>query len=72
MKPITLRQRQVLAFIIDYQRSRRYPPNVQEVAEHIHRSRACAHGHIEALETKGFISRDAHQHRSIRVLKGAA
>ena len=59
MKPLTHRQRELLAFIEDYIDQNGYPPSIREMASHMGiRSTNGVNDHLKALERKGFILRN--------------
>ncbi|OPX35902.1 repressor LexA [candidate division KSB1 bacterium 4484_188] len=69
MKTLTLRQEMVLQYIAEYIRQHTYPPTYQEIADAFHI--ASKHGvvrHLEALERKGYITRNNTLARSIRIV----
>ncbi len=58
MKPLTERQRLVLAFIEDFCRRQGYPPTVREVAAHFGVQPRAAADHLAALKRKGYLHRE--------------
>ncbi len=59
MMPLTGRQAEVLTLIRDEVRKRGYPPTYREIGVRIGTSSTNnVHGHLTALERKGFITRD--------------
>jgi repressor LexA len=57
---LTTRQRQVLEFIVAYQEHTGYPPAQREIAAHLQISGTLPVGkHLDALERKGYLKRDA-------------
>ena len=65
--PLTARQQQVLAFIRDNMAL--YGPTCREIAAHIGASSPhAATVHLDALEKKGWITRDPGKPRNIKVL----
>lgn len=65
---LTRRQREVLDFIEDFIRTKRYSPSLEEIAKHFGLSSvATVHKHVVNLEKKGFIRRDWNRSRSIDV-----
>lgn len=63
---LTRRQREMLDFIADFIRTRRYSPSLEEIAEHFGLSSvATVHKHVSNLERKGFIRRSWNRSRSI-------
>ncbi len=68
MNDLTDRQRKVLTFIEKHQSRYGYPPTMREIADHI--GAKWSHGierHLQALERKGFIKREAVKSRGIRL-----
>lgn len=70
--PLTVRQRQALEFIRKCLRLRGYGPTVRELAEGmgVHSPNGVM-GHLNALERKGFIKRQANLSRSIILTEAA-
>ncbi len=68
MKEITERQKQILNFISDYQRTNSYPPTVREIGENFGISIRAVQDHITALQKKGYITQTQKKSRSIKVL----
>lgn len=65
---LTRRQREVLDFITDFIRTKRYSPSLEEIAAHFGLSSvATVHKHVTNLEKKGFIRRSWNRSRSIDV-----
>jgi len=65
---LTDRQKNVLDFIIEYQKEHETSPTIQEISEHIGvKSSATTHQHLEALEDRGFIKRQKGLTRAIEV-----
>jgi DNA modification methylase len=65
---LTLKQKEVLDYIISYQSEKQLSPTIQEITDHIGvNSPATAHQHLELLEEKGFIKRHKKLSRSIEV-----
>jgi repressor LexA len=63
---LTRRQREMLDFIAEFIRARRYSPSLEEIAEHFGLSSvATVHKHVSNLERKGFIKRSWNRSRSI-------
>jgi len=71
-RTLTARQREILNFIKASIERRGYAPTVREIAAQFSiRSPNGVRGHLRALEAKGFIVRDAHRSRAIRVAEFA-
>jgi|UniRef100_A0A7C3SID7 repressor LexA len=58
MKPLTERQRQVLAFVEEFCRVKGYPPTVREVAARFAIQPRAAADHLAALKRKGYLHRE--------------
>ncbi len=58
MKPLTEKQRVVLAFVEDFCRRQGYPPTVREVAAHFGVQPRAAADHLAALKKKGYLHRE--------------
>lgn len=72
MKPITHRQRVTLQAIIKLTDNHGYPPTVREISEEIgSASSSTTHGLLDKLEEKGYIKRQGHTPRAIKVLRRA-
>ncbi|MCD6462253.1 MAG: transcriptional repressor LexA [Thermotogae bacterium] len=69
---LTSRQRQILEYIVEYEREHGYPPTIREICEAfgISSPRGVSK-HLEALEKKGYIERSKGRSRGIRILKSA-
>lgn len=62
------RQRKVLDFILSTVEERGYPPSVREIADAVGlASPSTVHAHLEALQRKGYIRKDASKPRAIEV-----
>ena len=64
---LTPRQHQIVTFIRDYIAEHGYAPTMQEIADHLGVSRPTVFEHIEALEAKGALRREALRARSIEL-----
>ena len=70
MKKISKRQEAILEFIKSEVNSKGYPPSVREIGEAVGlASSSTVHGHLERLESKGYIRRDPTKPRAIEVLQ---
>ena len=68
---LTKRQKEVLDFLSDFVREKRYSPSYEEIAENLGLSSlASVHKHIETLEAKGYIKRSFNQSRSLELSAG--
>ncbi len=65
MKPLTERQRQVLAFVEEFCRVKGYPPTVREVAAHFAIQPRAAADHLAALKRKGYLHREPGRSRGL-------
>lgn len=69
MKRLTRRQQEVLTFIEEWIRRKRYPPSVREIAIHFGlKSASGVHKHIKALVRKNYVAKDDFLSRSLRIL----
>lgn len=69
MSALTRRQREVLDFVTDFIRTKRYSPSLDEIARHFGlQSVASVHRRVKNLERKGYITRDFNRSRSIDVV----
>ena len=63
-----VRQRRILEFILSTVEQRGYPPSVREIAEAVGlASPSTVHAHLEALQRKGYLRKDATKPRAIAV-----
>jgi repressor LexA len=68
MKGLTDKQKRVLDVIRGAMRQRGQPPTVREIGQEIGVLSSCTvQRHLDALEKKGFISRDRYKYRSIEL-----
>ncbi|MDR1689807.1 MAG: transcriptional repressor LexA [Clostridiales bacterium] len=68
-KDLTEKQKRIYNFIKDTIRSKGYPPSVREICVATNlKSTSTVHVHLENLERKGYIRREAYKNRSIEVL----
>ena len=69
VKPLTTRQREVLQFIRAQINERRLPPTIRDICRHFgFSSPYAASRHLVRLEALGFIERDPHIARGIRLM----
>ena len=62
------RQKKILDFILSTVEERGYPPSVREIADAVGlASPSTVHAHLEALQTKGYINKDATKPRAIQI-----
>ncbi|AXI09162.1 repressor LexA [Oceanobacillus zhaokaii] len=72
MTKLSNRQQMILDFIKNEVSSKGYPPSVREIAVAVGlASSSTVHGHLERLESKGFIRRDPTKPRAIEILNQA-
>ncbi|MBN2491185.1 MAG: transcriptional repressor LexA [Planctomycetes bacterium] len=64
-KSLTKRQKEVLAFIGDYLRTRGISPTLKEIAEHLGVSKITVHEHVKALVAKNYLAKEPHISRSL-------
>jgi repressor LexA len=68
MKGLTIKQQRVLDVIRGAMRHRGQPPTVREIGKEIGVQSSCTvQRHLDALERKGFISRNRYKYRSIEL-----
>ncbi|MDO5783923.1 MAG: transcriptional repressor LexA [Eubacteriales bacterium] len=66
MRPISDKQKQILAFIREYTVSQGYPPSVREIGAAVGlRSPSTVHSHIKRLKELGYLEKDEHKTRAI-------
>lgn len=72
MRPITERQAEVLRTITELAEQKGYAPTIREIGDALGiRSSQPVHQHLRALQRKGYITREPHRARTIRVLRTA-
>lgn len=69
MKPLTERQRSVLLFLESCLSDRGYMPTIREIAQHFSVTSNAAVTRLEALERKGYLTREPGVARGIRLLR---
>lgn len=71
MKKLPKRQQMIIDFIQSEVASKGYPPSVREIAKAVGlASASTVHGHLDRLETKGYIRRDRTKPRAIEIIDG--
>ena len=66
---ISAKQQEILEYIKEEILHKGYPPAVREICEAVHlRSTSSVHAHLETLENKGYIRRDATKPRAIEIV----
>ena len=67
---LSMRQVNILEFIISEVELRGYPPSVREIGVAVGlQSSSTVHNHLNQIERKGYIQRDATKPRAIMILK---
>lgn len=67
------KQLEILDFIRKELNRKGYPPSLREIGRAVNlKSTSTVHGHLERLEKKGFIRRDATKPRAIEILDGSS
>ncbi len=67
---LTKRQKQILDYIKQFIRHKGYAPTFEELRRHFKLvSKSTVHGHIKALELKGYIKRLNHKSRAIEIIR---
>jgi repressor LexA len=67
---LTKRQREMLDFIEGFVRFRGYSPSFEEIAENFgYRSLATVHEHLSNLQSKGYITKNYNESRSIELVE---
>lgn len=70
MEVLPPRQKQVLEFIKEYLSQNEYPPSLRDIASHLGISgNVAVLSHLEALERKGYIRRDAGSSRGLVLIR---
>jgi repressor LexA len=65
---LTKRQKEILDFLSEFIDRNGYSPSMEEIAEHFHfASLNAVYKHLEALESRGHLHRDANRARSIQL-----
>jgi repressor LexA len=65
---LTKRQKEILDFVSEFIDHNGYSPSMEEIAEHFHfASLNAVYKHLEALESRGHLHRDANRARSIQL-----
>lgn len=72
MTKLSKRQQMILDFIKEEVRMKGYPPSVREIALAVGlASSSTVHGHLERIESKGYIRRDPTKPRAIEIIDQA-
>jgi repressor LexA len=67
MRTLTIRQRQILEYLRDYQAEHGYPPSFRETAAHFKVNLGTVQDHLKALIRKGYLSREINRSRGLRL-----
>lgn len=67
MKQLTVKQKQILQFLITYISEHGYPPTFREIGNHFGFLWTAAKGHLKSLEKKGFIKINPSISRGIEI-----
>ncbi|HIV17216.1 MAG TPA: transcriptional repressor LexA [Candidatus Alectryocaccobium stercorigallinarum] len=66
---LTAKQSEILEFLKASILEKGYPPSIREICAAVNlKSTSSVHAYLEALENKGYISKDSHNSRSIKIL----
>ncbi|WP_338842733.1 transcriptional repressor LexA [Clostridium perfringens] len=64
------KQTQIYNFLIEFTKSKGYPPSVREICQAVSlKSTSTVHGHLKRLEKKGLIYRDPTKPRALEILE---
>ena len=67
--PLTRRQKEILDFITDFLATEGLPPTHREICEQFgYSSYGTVHKHLRLLRQKGYLDRETHQKRGLRVI----
>lgn len=66
---MTEKQKELVNFIKSYYEENNMPPKIKDMAEEFGVVVSTIHERLDRLEDKGFIKRNKHKHRSIKLLK---
>lgn len=68
MQSLTIRQKQILEYLKNYQAEHGYPPSFREVAGHFKINLGTVQDHFKALTRKGYLSREVNRSRGLRLI----
>ncbi len=71
MKSLTARQREILGYLLEYQGENGYPPSLRETAARFGINLGTVQDHVRALVRKGYLDRQAHRSRGLRLFPGS-
>ena len=64
------KQTQIYNFLIEFTKSKGYPPSVREICQAVSlKSTSTVHGHLKRLEKKGLIYRDPTKPRALEIVE---
>ncbi|WP_221372626.1 transcriptional repressor LexA [Clostridium perfringens] len=64
------KQTQIYNFLVEFTKSKGYPPSVREICEAVSlKSTSTVHGHLKRLEKKGLIYRDPTKPRALEIVE---
>jgi repressor LexA len=69
MNGLSARQEEVLLYLIEFHKTRGYPPSLREIGTHLHIAASSVLDHLTSLEKKGYIRRLRSRPRCLEVLK---
>lgn len=69
MKDLTIRQREVLAFLDSFIKKNHFPPTIREISAHFSITPKAAHDHVRALKAKGVIKAEDGRSRAIELVQ---
>ncbi len=67
MQILTIRQKQILEYLRDYQAEHGYPPSFRETASFFKINLGTVQDHLKALTRKGYLSREVNRSRGLRL-----
>jgi repressor LexA len=68
MQTLTIRQKQILEYLRNFQTEQGYPPSFREVAGHFKINLGTVQDHLKALTRKGFLTREVNRSRGLRLI----
>ena len=68
MQALTIRQKEILEYLRDYQTEHGYPPSFREIAGHFKINLGTVQDHLKALTRKGYLSREVNRSRGLRLI----
>ncbi len=68
MQTLTIRQKQILEYLRDYQAEHGYPPSFRETAGYFKINLGTVQDHLKALTRKGYLSREVNRSRGLRLI----